>query len=85
MSVDEKTLKAYLHNAAEHFRDPQEVLNHSGLSRDDKRRILESWKVDEQELITATGENMGGEESYGEEHNMLSRVAGALQALENNS
>lgn len=46
-----------------HFGRPQEVLLHPKLSYDDKRRILESWKLDAQRLADSTHENMtGGEE-----------------------
>jgi hypothetical protein len=47
-----------------HFARPDEVLNHPSLSSKDKRRILESWKLDAQRLADSTDENMtGGEES----------------------
>lgn len=46
-----------------HFDRPEEVLLHPKLSYDDKRRILESWKLDAQRLADSTDENMtGGEE-----------------------
>lgn len=57
--VDE--LVAYPHR---HFDHPIDVLNEPTLSSDDKRRILESWKLDAQRLAESTAENMaGGEES----------------------
>jgi hypothetical protein len=47
-----------------HFDEPSEVLTHPKLSFADKRRILESWKLDAQRLADSTDENMtGGEES----------------------
>lgn len=47
-----------------HFDRPEEVLSHPELSFADKRRILESWKLDAQRLADSTDENMtGGEES----------------------
>lgn len=47
-----------------HFARPDEVLGHPSLSFKDKRRILESWKLDAQRLAESTAENMsGGEES----------------------
>jgi hypothetical protein len=51
-------------NPHRHFDHPAEVLDEPGLSVDEKRRILESWKQDAQRLAESTAENMsGGEES----------------------
>jgi hypothetical protein len=51
-------------NPNRHFDRPDEVLNEPTLSLEDKRRILESWKLDAQRLAESTAENMsGGEES----------------------
>ena len=47
-----------------HFHHPAEVLDEPKLSVDEKRRILESWKLDAQRIAESTSENMtGGEES----------------------
>lgn len=45
------------------YRSPFDVLRDTALDRDQKRRILESWKVDAGLLSTATYENMTGGES----------------------
>jgi hypothetical protein len=51
-------------NPTRHFDAPAEVIDHPELSHADKRRILESWKLDAQRLAESTAENMsGGEES----------------------
>lgn len=51
-------------NPQRHFDHPADVLNEPTLSTDEKRRILESWKLDAQRLAESTAENMsGGEES----------------------
>jgi hypothetical protein len=51
-------------NPHRHFSDPVDVLKEPTLSTDEKRRILESWKLDAQRLAESTAENMsGGEES----------------------
>jgi hypothetical protein len=51
-------------NPHRHFGHPADVLHEPTLSRDEKRRILESWKFDAQRLAESTAENMtGGEES----------------------
>ncbi len=61
-----------------HFDAPKEVLTHPELSYSDKRRILESWKLDAQRLMDSTSENMtGGEESD------LREVSRALVELKN--
>jgi hypothetical protein len=51
-------------NPHRHFHHPSEVLSEPTLTKDEKRRILESWKLDAQRLAESTAENMsGGEES----------------------
>ncbi len=47
-------------NPAECFAAPSEVLNDARLTRDEKRRILESWALDERLLSQAEAENMKG-------------------------
>ena len=47
-----------------YFSSPDKVLVEPELTVDDKRRILESWKLDAQRLAESTAENMsGGEET----------------------
>lgn len=47
-----------------YFQRPGEVLTEPKLTNDEKRRILESWKLDAQRLAESTAENMsGGEET----------------------
>lgn len=74
MTIDEETLNSYIADAAASFPTPKDVLKHPQLNSEQKRRILESWKVDEQELATATAENMGGGNS-----NRLPQVLAALE------
>jgi hypothetical protein len=51
-------------NPQRHFDQPVDVLREPTLTADEKRRILESWKLDAQRLAESTAENMsGGEES----------------------
>jgi len=51
-------------NPQRHFDHPVDVLREPTLTSDEKRRILESWKLDAQRLAESTAENMsGGEES----------------------
>ena len=59
------------------FGEPKEVLARQGLTPDQKRAILESWRQDASRLSASEGENMaGGEEA------MLQRVCDALCELE---
>lgn len=47
-----------------HFSRPDDVLHQPNLTTEEKRKILESWKLDAQRLAESTAENMtGGEES----------------------
>jgi hypothetical protein len=47
-----------------HFSRPDDVLVEPTLTNEEKRRILESWRLDAQRLAESTAENMsGGEES----------------------
>lgn len=51
-------------NPHRHFGHPSEVLSEPTLTNDEKRRILESWKLDARRLAESTAENMaGGEET----------------------
>lgn len=63
-----------------YFGRPEEVLNEPTLSVDEKRRILESWKLDAQRLAESTAENMSG----GEETNLrdVSKVLIQLKSME---
>ena len=63
-----------------HFDRPEEVHSEPTLSVDEKRRILESWKLDAQRLAESTAENMSG----GEETNLrdVSKVLVQLKSME---
>jgi hypothetical protein len=67
-------------NPQQHFDHPVEVLDQPGLSNDEKRRILESWKLDAQRLAESTAENMSG----GEETDLrdVSKVLVQLKTIE---
>lgn len=59
------------------FATPQDVLREAGLSREQKLRILQRWKLDALEMEVATEENMtGGERSR------LDEVIAALDAMD---
>jgi hypothetical protein len=57
-------IESYVANPRSYFSGPFEVVESTQLNVDDKRRILESWKLDAQQLAVGTAENMtGGEET----------------------
>ena len=60
MSVSKVIFQSYMKDPADHFATPGDVETHADLSVDEKIKILESWKLDEEELQVATDENMGG-------------------------
>lgn len=76
MPIDSETLKTMLKDPCEHFAKPADVLSNAELDAEQKRAVLESWLVDEQELVKATEENMGDSDS-----NKLAEVAAALATL----
>ena len=76
MSADEQTLHAIMKDPGGHFSAPKDVLSSKELSDDQKKAVLESWQVDEQELAKATEENMGGSDN-----NLLDEVTAALSSL----
>lgn len=58
----ERNIEEMISNPPRYFSHPTEVLNEP-ISTKDKRKILESWKLDAQRLAESTAENMsGGEE-----------------------
>jgi hypothetical protein len=67
-------------NPHRYFEHPSEVLSEPTLTNDEKRRILESWKLDAQRLAESTSENMSG----GEESDLrdVSKVLLELDAME---
>lgn len=80
MPIDNDTLSNMIKDPADHFAAPADVLASEQLSPEQKQAILESWKVDEQELATATEENMGGSDN-----NILADVVAALNELSSRS
>ncbi len=70
-------LQKALLNPAAVFSHPQGVVNHPGLTRDQKIEILRRWAYDEKELETAADENMTGEKD--DDH--LNDVLKALNEL----
>jgi hypothetical protein len=48
-----------------HFRTPRDVVADPAFTRDEKRRILDSWALDAQLLAVAEEENMAGTDRPG--------------------
>lgn len=59
------------------FETPREVLDRAELSREQKLRILERWKLDALDMEVAAEENMAGGE-----RSMLAQVNLAIEALD---
>ncbi|RUO25219.1 hypothetical protein CWE09_00300 [Aliidiomarina minuta] len=47
-----------IQNPSKYFEHPGEVATTPGLSVEDKVKILESWEIDANEMLTADSENM---------------------------
>ena len=66
-----------LKNPAEVFPAPEDVVEHPGLSPEQKCRILRQWEYDARELEVAEEENMGGGPD-----DLLSRILNAINTLD---
>lgn len=62
-----------MRDPASHFATPGEVVAHTRWTRSQRRRVLEQWRLDAEQLETAVAENMAGGES--------SHLRAVLQAL----
>lgn len=65
--------KKSLSNPAEAFKTPQEIMNATELSNEQKIELLRQWRYDELEAEVADQENMGSdhEDRLGEINNLL--------------
>jgi hypothetical protein len=70
-------IEAIIKDPMKHFRAPRDVVADPALTREEKRRILDSWALDAQLLTVAEEENMAGEDRPG-----LREVKLALLELE---
>ena len=69
-------LERALNNPADLFENPDAVVHHPALTREQKIRILNHWQLDASRLEGSEAEGMGGEDAP-----MLHRVHVALAAL----
>ena len=74
--MSEIDLERALNDPADLFKNPDAVLRHPTLTREQKIQILNNWQLDASRLETSEGEGMGGEDAP-----MLHRVRIALAAL----
>jgi hypothetical protein len=74
--MSEVDLERALNDPADVFEDPDAVVRHSALTREQKVQILNNWQLDASRLLESEGEGMGGETAP-----MLSRVRLALATL----
>ena len=74
--MSEIDLERALNDPAGQFEDPDAVVRHPGLTREQKVQVLNNWQLDASRLEGSAGEGMRGEEAP-----MLSRVRLALAAL----
>ena len=59
------SIETIIKDPAKYFRAPRDVVEDSGYSREEKRRILDSWALDAQLLSVAEEENMAGADRPG--------------------
>ncbi len=58
-------IETIIKDPVKHFRTPRDVVADSGFTREEKRRILDSWALDAQLLAVAEEENMSGQDRPG--------------------
>jgi len=74
--MSEIDLERALNDPADVFEDPDAVVQHPALTREQKVQILNNWQLDASRLVESEGEGMMGEGAP-----MLHRVRMALAAL----
>jgi hypothetical protein len=77
MAQGRPDIDTIIKDPGKHFAAPRDVVAAEGFTRDEKRRILDSWALDSQLLAVAEEENMAGKDRPG-----LREVKLALLELE---
>lgn len=77
MEADKESFDSYMRDPAANFANPGDVVAATNLDLAQKKQILQSWKVDETELLVAADENMPGSSS-----SRLDEVEDALTRLQ---
>jgi hypothetical protein len=62
MATHQEHVEGAISDPTRYYAQPMDVVHDLELDRDEKRRILESWKKDAELLSTAQAENMSGGE-----------------------
>lgn len=75
--MSDVNLERALSDPADVFENPDAVVRHPTLTRDQKIQILKNWQLDASRLEASEGEGMAGEDAP-----MLHRVRVALALLE---
>jgi hypothetical protein len=58
--IDSESNGQKIERPAEHYRTPNDISNDATLSREEKRKALDTWEQDAHQLLTASGEGMPG-------------------------
>lgn len=74
-------IAAAIQDPAAVFATPEAVAAHPDLSREDKRKILDSWKIDATLLMTAEQENMESIMPQGSAAEKLRHIAKAADKI----
>lgn len=74
-------IAAAIQDPAATFATPEAVAAHPHLSREEKKKILESWKVDATLLLTAEQENMESVMPQGSAAEKLRHIAKATDKI----
>ena len=74
--MSEIDLQRALNDPADVFEDPDAVVHHPALTREQKIQVLNNWQLDASRLVESEGEGMMGEGAP-----MLHRVRVALATL----
>lgn len=77
MQTANPSIEAIIKDPVKHYRAPRDVVADNRLTREEKRRVLDSWALDAQLIAVADEENMSGPQRPG-----LREVKLALLELE---
>ncbi len=77
MQTANPSIEAIIKDPVKHYRAPRDVVADNRLTREEKRRVLDSWALDAQLIAVADEENMSGSQRPG-----LREVKLALLELE---
>ena len=65
MQTANPSIEAIIKDPAKHYRAPRDVVADNRLTREEKRRVLDSWALDAQLIAVADEENMSGPQRPG--------------------